>query len=148
MYRSILVPVDATPESRKVIAPAIRLAQEQNAKLVGLHVIPAQRVNAFEGSTTYGYVSPQQYATRAKKYAEKVLDSVRKAAVRAEVEFVSVHAVSDQPHAEILNAAKRHRCDLIYMASHARRGLSRVLLGSETTKVLAHSRIPVLVHPT
>ncbi|MFY8063046.1 MAG: universal stress protein, partial [Usitatibacteraceae bacterium] len=61
----------------------------------------------------------------------------------APFEFTSV--TSDQPHEAIINLAKKRKCDLIVMASHGRRGLSAMLLGSETTKVLTHSKVPVLV---
>jgi nucleotide-binding universal stress UspA family protein len=80
-----------------------------------------------------------------KKKAEKHLDYVRKAAEQAGVACTLLHAASEFPYTEIVKAAQRNRCDLIFMASHGRRGLSRLILGSETSKVLAHSKIPVLV---
>lgn len=70
---------------------------------------------------------------------------MKKAAAAAGVRCSTRHVVSDQPYAAIVNAAKRERCDLIFMASHARRGAPRLLLGSETAKALSHSKIPVLV---
>jgi nucleotide-binding universal stress UspA family protein len=146
MFKCILVPTDGSPLSLKAIGPAVQLAKEQNAKVVGLYVAPAYRGNVFEESTTEGYVSPEQYEARAKKHGEKVLESVKSAASAAGVSCTCEYALSDSPYDEILKAARRHGCDLIYMSSHGRRGVSQLLLGSETSKVLAHTTIPVLVH--
>lgn len=148
MYKCILIPIDGTPDSRKAIRPAVQLAKDQNAKVVGIHVAPAQRGNVFEESTTRGYVSPREYAARARKHSGKVLRDVEQAASRAGVPYTGVHAISDFPYIEIIKAAKRYTCDLIFMGSHSRRGLSRLLLGSETSRVLSHTTIPVLVHRT
>lgn len=146
MFKCILVPTDGSPLSLKAIGPAVQLAKEQNAKVVGLYVAPAYRGNVFEESTTEGYVPPDQYESKARKHAEKILDAVKSAASGAGVPFTCAHALSDSPYEEILKAAQRYGCDLIYMSSHGRRGVAQLLLGSETAKVLAHATIPVLVH--
>lgn len=147
MYKCILVPTDGSPLSHKAAKKAVQLAKEQNAKVVGLYVAPAYRTSVFEESfVPADFMTPQQYAARTKKTAQKHLDFIKKAAEQAGVACTLAHAASEFPYMEIVKAAQRHRCDLIFMASHGRRGLSRLLLGSETSKVLAHSRIPVLVH--
>jgi nucleotide-binding universal stress UspA family protein len=71
---------------------------------------------------------------------------VEKAAQAAGVSCTCAHAMSDLPYEEIIKAAQRYKCDLIFMASHGRSGIARLLLGSQTSKVLAHSKVPVLVH--
>ena len=91
------------------------------------------------------FMTPKQYEEVVKKRAAKHLDYVKKTAEQAGVRCTVAHAASEFPYMEIVKAARRNRCDLIFMASHGRRGLSRLLLGSETSKVLAHSTIPVLV---
>ena len=147
MYKNILVPTDGSPLSHKAAKKAVQLAKEQNAKVVGLYVAPAYRVGVYEESIVPAdFMSPQQYAARSKKTAQKHLDFIEKAAAEAGVACTCVYAMSDRPYMEIIKTAQRRRCDLIFMASHGRRGLSRLLLGSETSKVLAHSKIPVLVH--
>jgi nucleotide-binding universal stress UspA family protein len=146
VFKCILVPTDGSPLAIKAIEPAVQLAKEQNAKIVGFYVAPAYRGNVFEESTTLAYVSPQEYEAQVKGHAEKVLDAVKSAASAAGVPCTCAHATSDFPYEEILKAAKRYDCDLIYMSSHGRRGISQLLLGSETSKVLAHTTIPVLVH--
>lgn len=146
MYKNILVPTDGSALSRKAVKNAIQLAKEQNARVVGFHVAPPYPLNVHADYVSPGFVSPQEYAAHAKKTATKYLDVVKKAARDAGVACTCAYATSAFPYVEIINAARRNRCDLIFMASHGRRGISRLLLGSETSKVLSHSKIPVLVH--
>ena len=145
MYKTILVPTDGSPLSRKAAKQAIRFAKEQNAKVVGLYVAPAWEPKVYTDFVPADFVSPKQYAARVKRSAEQRLEFIRKEAAAAEVPCVCLHAMSDFPYVEIIRTAQREHCDLIVMASHGRRGLSRLLLGSETNKVLAHSKLPVLV---
>jgi nucleotide-binding universal stress UspA family protein len=146
VYKSILIPTDGSALSRKAVKNAIQLAKEQDARVVGLHVTPPYQLNVHADYVPPGFVSPQEYAAQAKKTATRYLDVVRKAAQEAGVACTCACATSAFPYREIINAARRNRCDLIFMASHGRRGISRLLLGSETSKVLSHSKIPVLVH--
>jgi nucleotide-binding universal stress UspA family protein len=145
MYKNILVPTDGSPLSRKAAKQAIRFAKEQNAKVVGLYVSPAWEPKVYADFVPTDFVTPKQYAARTKRAAEQRLEYIKKEAAAAEVPCVCLHAMSDFPYTEIIKTAQRERCDLIFMASHGRRGLSRLLLGSETSKVLAHSKVPVLV---
>lgn len=146
MYKSILVPTDGSPLSRRAAKQAIRFAKEQNAKVVGLYVAPAWEPKVYADFVPTDFVTPKQYATRAKRAAQQRLEFIKNEAAAAEVPCTCLHALSDFPYTEIIKTAQRERCDLIFMASHGRRGLSRLLLGSETSKVLAHSKIPVLVY--
>lgn len=146
MYKCILVPTDGSPLSHKAIKKAVQLAKEQKAKVVGFHVAAPYEPRVLADYVSPDFISPQQYAEIAKKKSAKYLDFIKKTAQQAGVTYTGGHAMSEFPYMEIVRAARRNRCDLIYMASHGHRGLSRLLLGSETSKVLAHSKIPVLVH--
>jgi nucleotide-binding universal stress UspA family protein len=145
MFKNILVPTDGSSLSRKAIKRAVQLAKEQNARVTGFYVGPAWKSGSNDDSISYRYVSPQQHAASVDKAAKHVLDVVRKEAAKAGVPCSCSHAAYDYPYLKIVEAAERNRCDLILMATHGRRGISRLLLGSETSKVLAHSRIPVMV---
>lgn len=92
-----------------------------------------------------GGISRKDYLAIAKPTAERYMEKVTKAARAAGLETDSVPVASDYPHEAVIRAAKRQKCDLIIMASHGRRGVSGLLLGSVTQKVLTHSKIPVLV---
>ena len=114
---------------------AITLAREQRARITALHVSPPYKVPGGEDASVYRYLGPQQHAEAEKKIARRHLGRVEQAAARAGVRCDSVQAVSDYPYEEIVRAAKRRKCDLICMASHGRTGLSRLLLGSQTSRV-------------
>lgn len=145
MYKHILVPTDGSKLSAKAVKQAVMLAKSVGARITGIYASP-------EFSSTYyadGYIlrapSAKEHAEAAEKLARQCLAAVE---VEAEVEKVPcevMHVVSDDPYEAIVAAAKKKKCDLIFMASHGRRGLSGLVLGSETHKVLIHSKIPVLV---
>jgi len=147
MFRNILVPTDGTPMARHAIRHAVRLAREQKARVTGFTVAPAWEPDlyAYGKDAPPGFISPGQHALHAKRTAERHLAAVRKAAAAAGVPCRCDWVEGVFPYLEILKAAKRHRCDLIVMASHGRRGIARLLLGSQASLVLAHSRIPVMI---
>lgn len=145
MFKNILVPTDGSALSVKAIKSAVRLAREQNARVTGFFVAPEWQPNLYPDTSTMAYVSPAQHAGNVRKMAERHLAAVKKAAAAAGVRCECMHATGSYPYEEIVKAAKKYRCDLICMASHGRRGISRLILGSETSKVLAHSAVPVLV---
>jgi nucleotide-binding universal stress UspA family protein len=93
----------------------------------------------------YEPVSPQEYAATCKKLADRILSAVGAKAKAAGIRFTAVHAIAAAPWEAILAAARKEKCDAILMASHGRRGVSALLLGSETQKVLTHSKLPVIV---
>jgi nucleotide-binding universal stress UspA family protein len=146
MYRNILVPIDGSALSRSAAKEAVAFAKAQGAKVIGFYVAPAYEPNVYADFVPASFVSPQQYDELAKKTADKYLSVVQKAADAAGVPCSVAYAMSDAPYEEIVKAARRHKCDLVFMASHGRSGIARLLLGSVTSKVLAHSEIPVLVH--
>jgi nucleotide-binding universal stress UspA family protein len=145
MFRNILVPTDGSTLSRKAIKGAVQLARQQKARLTALHVVPPYEAGMPDEASVLHYLSPQQYAERTRAVAQKHLAVAAKAAEAAGIPCELVQVSGKFPYEEILRAAQRKKCDLIYMASHGRRGIARLLLGSETSKVLAHSKIPVLV---
>jgi len=145
MFRNILVPTDGSELSRKAIKRAVQLAREQKGRVTGLYVGPSWKLRGGDDSVPYGFVSPQQHAASVKKAADRILGAVKKASARAGVPCTCSYSTDDYPYLKIVEAAKRNHCDLILMATHGRRGISRLLLGSETSKVLAHSTIPVMV---
>lgn len=144
MFKKILVPTDGSDLSKKAVRAAIRLAAETGARLVAFHAVP--RFRAFTLDAAMIEQTALEYRTASIGRARKLLAEVAAAARKAEVACDTVHATSDQPYAAIIREAKRKRCDLILMASHGRKGLQSLLLGSETQKVLTHSTVPVLVY--
>ncbi|MGH8635450.1 MAG: universal stress protein [Burkholderiales bacterium] len=145
MFRNILVPTDGSALSRKAIRRAVQLAKEQKGRVTGFYVGPTWRPRGNVESMSYRMMSPDEHAASVKKTATHVLDAVRREAAKAGVPCTTSFSTDDYPYVKIVEAATRNGCDLILMATHGRRGISRLLLGSETSKVLAHSTIPVLV---
>ena len=145
MYQRILVPTDGSTLSKKAVKSAIALASTTGAELVVLHVVPRYPTSYFEGGVS---ISATDVARTEKDWAvhgREVADAAAKAAEAAGVKAKGVIATSDLVAESILGAARKHRCDLIVMASHGRKGLKRLLLGSETQHVLTHGTVPVLV---
>lgn len=145
MFRNILVPTDGSSLSRRAIKRAIQLAKEQKGRVTGFYVGPPWKPRGNDESIPYRMMSPQQHAANVKQAADRILNAVKKASAKAGVPCTCSYGLGDYPYLKIVEAANRNRCDLILMATHGRRGISRLLLGSETTKVLAHSKVPVLV---
>jgi nucleotide-binding universal stress UspA family protein len=145
MYKRILVPTDGSVLSRKAIRSAIELAASAGAEVVGLNVVPRYPTSYFEGGSS---VSATEVARAEKQWAEQgqaIADEVGRAAEKAGVKARAITVRSDLVAEAILGAARKHRCDLVVMASHGRKGLNRLLLGSETQHVLTHGAVPVLV---
>ena len=147
MFKRILVPTDGSAMSRRAVVRAVRLAKEQNARVTGLWVGPAWEPNlyAYDKDVPPGFISPKQHAVHIKRAADRYLAPVKKAAAAAHVPCKCIDVQGSFPYIEIIKAARRSHCDLIVMASHGRRGSSRLLLGSVASKVLAHAGIPVLI---
>ena len=146
MYKHILVPTDGSPLSRSASLAAVKFATALGARITGLFAAPAATPLEYRGLLPVGIRTPQENAAMIEKAAQRYLEGIEKAATAAGVRYQPVHVTSDFPADSILKAAKKHKCDLIYMASHGRRGIKGMLLGSVTQKVLAHADISVLVH--
>jgi nucleotide-binding universal stress UspA family protein len=145
MYQRILVPTDGSPLSKKAARSAVELAATLGAEVVALNVVPRYPTSYFEGAIA---LPPAEVARAEKQWAEQgqaLADEVLRAAQKAGVRAKAVTVRSDLVAEAILAAARKHRCDLVVMASHGRKGLKRLLLGSETQHVLTHGNIPVLV---
>jgi nucleotide-binding universal stress UspA family protein len=145
MYKKLLVATDGSPLSKKAVRSAIELARSVDAELVALYVVPRYPVSYFEGGVT---ISSQDVARIEKQWADKgeaIVDAVQAAAEAEGIKARAVVTRSDLVAEAILSTAKKYKCDLVVMASHGRRGLKRILLGSETQHVLTHSSVPVLV---
>ena len=145
MYKHILIPTDGSALSRKAIAHGVKFAKSVGAKVTGLFAAPPATPVVYKGFVPVDYMTPRAHAEMIEKTAAKYLAVIEQAAKHAGVRCQCIHVTNDFPADAILAVAKQQKCDLIFMASHGRRGLAGVLLGSETQKVLTHSKIPVLV---
>lgn len=146
MYKHILLPTDGSPLSRKAALAGIRLARALGARVTALFAAPAATPIVYRDFLPVGYTTPQKHAALIAKASARYLETIERAARAAGVPFEAVSVTNDYPADAILAEARRRKCDLIVMASHGRRGLRKLLLGSETQRVLTESRIPVLVH--
>ena len=144
MFKHILIPTDGSDLSRKAILYGVQLAKESGAKVTGLTVAEPYQPRAWTPSS-FPLTRGITRSSRA-LLSEKAMEQVKMAAEAAGVPCETIREVHDQPYRAIIDAAQALGCDLIVMASHGRRGISALLLGSETAKVLTHSTIPVLVY--
>ena len=145
MYKHLLVPTDGSRLSDKAVVQAIALAKALEARITFMHTTPGLTRPIYADGMPIAIVSRRDYNQRAKKDASTVLDKVAAKASAAGVGAKVVHVISDAPWEAIVSVARKTKADAIVMASHGRRGLAGLLLGSETTKVLTHSTLPVLV---
>lgn len=145
MYKNLLVATDGSKLSTKAVVHAIGLAKPLGAKITAFYAAPDYPLPMYADGVVYEPVSKKEYAAMMAKEATKVLDAVAAKAKAAGVACATVHTMAPAPWEAILAAAKKQKCDAIVMASHGRRGVSALLLGSETQKVLTHSKLPVIV---
>ena len=145
MYKNMLVATDGSKLSDKAVAHAIALAQALGAKLTAFYAAPDYPLPAYADGVVYEPVSRKEYAKLAGEDATRILDAVAAKAAAAGLECKTAYSIAAAPWEAILAAAKKNKCDAIVMASHGRRGVSALLLGSETQKVLTHSKLPVIV---
>lgn len=143
MFRHMLLATDGSELSRIAIQKGVQLAKAIQARVTGIYATPEVRYYTYE--TEIPAEVKEKTARQFKAASEKYLGVIAMAAKEAGVVCDTVSETSDQPHEAIIAAAEARKCDLIVMASHGRRGVKGLLLGSETQKVLTHSKIPVLV---
>jgi nucleotide-binding universal stress UspA family protein len=143
MHKNILIPTDGSALSQAAVEYGIALAKSVGAKVTVLTV--SAPFHTFAVEPTMVTDTPEQYAKQVAALATRYLDAAKENALAAGVSCDTVHVELDQPYLAIIDTAAKKSCDLIVMASHGRRGISAVVLGSETSKVLTHSNIPVLV---
>jgi nucleotide-binding universal stress UspA family protein len=144
MYTHILIPTDGSDLSNKAIQHGINVAKAGNVKVTAITVSTPFHVLAAEPAMVTD--TPESYTKRMAETAAKYLGVVKDAAAASGVACDLVHVEHEHPYQAIIDTAKKKGCDLIVMASHGRRGISAIVLGSETVKVLTHSTIPVLVY--
>lgn len=146
MFKHILLPTDGSKLSNRAIERGIALAKDLGARITALHVVPELRMIADESFVMpMGVELQRRYDREAKARAQKMLEAVGKKAEAEGLVHEEAVVTGELPYEAIIAAAKKYKCDLIMMASHGRRGISGLLLGSETAKVLTHSKVPVLV---
>jgi nucleotide-binding universal stress UspA family protein len=143
MFKHILIPTDGTPLSEMAVRMGIDLAKRLGATATVFTASPDFQV--FESESSSVTLSRETHAAEAERRANAVLAKGQKYAQDNGVQCDAVHVISDQPFEAIIAAVEKSQCDLVVMASHGRKGMAGVLLGSETTKVLTHSKVPVLV---
>ena len=144
MYRKRLVPSDGTVLSEKAIMAAIQFAASHpGCKIVGLSVAEPLSFNQIEALTKS---TESDYLLREQLSAQSRVKRIAEMAEEAGVPCETVVAQSTKPNEEIVRIADEHDCDCIFMASHGRKGLNKLFIGSETQKVLATAHVPVLVY--
>ena len=146
MFKHIFVPTDGSELSRATVSRAVTFAKEAGARVTAFFAKPEYPIAYFGEGALIDPTTPEKFAELADQQASEYLGEVQRMCAEAGVECSTISATSDVPYEAIIEAAEKAECDLIFMASHGRRGFSGFLLGSETNKVLTHSRIPVLVY--
>jgi nucleotide-binding universal stress UspA family protein len=144
MFKHILIPTDGSDLSAIAVKNGVRFAKEINAEITGVTVTTPfhfMAVDAMQFSST-----PEEHAANARAQADKNLSVLKDEAAVAGVACKLVHRSGVHPYEEIVKTAQDHDCDVIFLSSHGRRGIAALLLGSETQKVLTHTKIPVVVY--
>ena len=143
MYQHLLLPTDGSPLSEKAVRNGLRLARVLGAKVTGFYAMPEFRAFAYSGAIIED--TQAIFEGQALAQAEAALGFIKNAAQEEGMVCDTARSTSDRPYEAILEAARDHGCDLIVMASHGRRGIEGLLMGSETQKVLTHGKISVLI---
>lgn len=143
MFKHLLLPTDGSAASEAAIRQAITLANENQAKVTGLHVVQPFHVFAYDVEMIEN--TQVTYMAQAEARAQRYLQAIAKAAKESRVPCETQSVTDEHPYEAIIRIAKIRDCDLIVMSSHGRSGLKALLLGGTTQRVLAHSALPVLV---
>jgi nucleotide-binding universal stress UspA family protein len=146
MFKRILFPTDASEPSLAATDAAVKFAAEQGAVLVVLNVQPPFRTPPGALVPQANYYSEEKYLEAVRGYANEVMAAVAEKAKAHSVTTEAVVKISDQVYEAIIKEAEKRQCDLIFMASHGRRGIAGMVLGSETNKVLTHCKVPALIY--
>lgn len=146
MFKHLLVPTDGSALSDETVRSAVQFAAETGARITFLYVRPDYPVSYFGEGALVDPTTPESFAEMTEKMSQEILERSAAAAQTQNVPSSGRSLVNDLPYEGIIETASSEGCDLIFMASHGRRGLVGLLLGSETQKVLTHSTIPVLVY--
>jgi nucleotide-binding universal stress UspA family protein len=146
MFKHILLPTDGSPLSEKGVKRGIAFAKGIKARVTTMHVVPQFRILADEAMLPSAAPLRQRLVAEAQERAKRIVERPAKwakaAGVRCKCIIVPPGGLI---YEKIIATARKEKCDLIFMSSHGRRGIASIILGSETAKVLAHSKTPVLV---
>lgn len=145
MFKHILIPTDGSKLSEAALRAGLQLAKEQSSEVTVLYVLPDYSALMYSSAGMVAY-NPSELRQDAEKTADIVLHAVQDIAKAEGVECKTARVMNFSVHQAIIQQAKDSHCDLICMASHGRKGIAGILLGSETQRVLVNSSIPVLVH--
>lgn len=145
MYKRILVATDGSKLSNMAVEHALQLADLTGAEVVALKVVPRYPQTYFEGGVALAAAEVKKIEQQWQEEAMQVVNAIKAEGQKRTIKVKPATVKSDLIAEAIIAAAKRHKVDLIVMASHGRKGLKRLLLGSETQQVLTHSHTPVLV---
>jgi nucleotide-binding universal stress UspA family protein len=145
MFERILVATDGSPLSKKAAAGAIELAAVHGSVLLVMTVVPRYARTYLDGADVYNAEDIALIEKQWDDNAQSILDEISRSAAASGVRVETLTVNADLVAEAIIAAATEHKCDLIVMASHGRKGIQRLLLGSETQHVLTHSSLPVLV---
>jgi len=145
MYKHILIPTDGSEVAEKAVAAGVAFATEARARVTLFTAVPEYEPPSEAEVMAHRVVSMADHERNSEKAANGILAHAAQVAREAGLEFDTDYEQSNQPWQAIVNAAKRHGCDAIFMASHGRKGLSRLIHGSQTIDVLTHSDIPTFV---
>jgi nucleotide-binding universal stress UspA family protein len=144
MYARILVATDGSTLSKKAVNSAISLAALCGAELIAIKVVPRYPQSYFEGSIPLSVEDVKRVEKQWAEDGQAVVEAVKKTAATKGVAVKALTVKSDLVSDALISAATKYKVDLIVMASHGRKGIKRLLLGSETQHVLTHSHVPVL----
>ena len=145
MFKNILIPTDGSPVAAKAIKAGVALAKEMGARVTGFYAIEPPPTHLYGEGYLADRKLVDELERRAHDIAQRSVDEITVAAKEAGVPCEAVVGNSVLPYRGIVEAAEKNRCDAVFMASNGHRGLTGLLLGSVTQKVLTHSKIPVLV---
>lgn len=145
MYKHILIPTDGSQTADKAVGEGLKFAKWAGARVTLFTAMPEYQVPMGE-FVSRDAVSLPEFERRSKEEADKLLAGIAERAREAGIELDTDVALSDTPWQAIIKSAEKNGCDLIFIASHGRKGVSALLHGSETREVLTHSRIPTLVY--
>ena len=146
MYTHLLIPSDGSEVAEKAVTAGIQFARSIGARVTAFTALPEYQLPVSDVMSHKRGLSLQQHEDWAKRQAQTILADVAERAAAAGVPCDGDFALCDRPHEAIIDSAKRNGCDLIFMASHGRSGLSALIHGSETKGVLSGSKIPTLVY--
>ena len=146
MFKHILVPTDGSALSESAVSRAVTFARSSGARITVFYSQPDFPMPIYGEGALIDPTTPEQFSRSAAAEAQSILAKAKAIADADGVVAATDTVVNEVPYQAVIDAADRHGCDLIFMASHGRRGIAGFLLGSETQKVLTHSKTPVLVY--